>query len=159
MYCIHCGQQIADGSPFCTACGGVQNAGGAARSRSAATPGTVMPQTPQTRQTDWTNSFFDGGLLGLVGVNIVVFFVSLLTIGLAWPALQCFKLRWVYRHTVVGGYRLRFTGTGMQLFGKYILWVLLTIITVTIYAWWLPIKYRKWEVSHLEIDSMIPNNQ
>lgn len=97
--------------------------------------------------------------MGLIGVNLAVAFVSFITLGLAWPALWCFRMRWVYKHTVIGGYRLKFTGKGGQLFGKYLLWVLLTIVTLTIYAWWLPIKYKKWEISHVEIDSMIPNNR
>ena len=104
---------------------------------------------------NWANSYFDGGLLGLIGVNLVVSILSALTLGLAWPALWCYKLRWVYSHTVVGGYRLKFNGKGGQLFGKYILWVLLTIVTLSIYAWWIPIKYKKWETSHVQIDSVV----
>lgn len=100
-------------------------------------------------------SYFDGGLLGLLGVKILSGFVSMISLGFAWPAMYCFEKRWIYKHTVVGGYRLKFTGTGMQLFGKYILWTFLTIITLGIYGLWLPIKYQKWETKHIEIDSQI----
>lgn len=117
-------------------------------------PRPAVPADPVA--TDWNNSFFDGGLLGLIGVNLVVSLVSLITFGLAWPALTCFRLRWIYKHTCIGGYRLRFTGKGIQLFGKFWLWVLLSIVTLTIYTWWVPIKYKQWETKHVVIDSMIP---
>ncbi len=110
---------------------------------------TVM-ETVKTKE-----SYFDGGLLGLLGVKILSAFVSMITLGFAWPAMYCFEKRWIYKHTVVGGYRLKFTGTGMQLFGKYILWTFLTIITIGIYGLWLPIKYQKWETKHIEIDSQV----
>ncbi len=106
--------------------------------------------------TDWNNSFFDGGLLGLFGVNLCIWFVSLITLGFAWPALHCFKLRWFYRHTCIGGYRLKFTGTGWSLFGHYILWSFLTIITLGIFGFWFGIKLHKWEISHVVIDSVVP---
>ena len=162
MYCIQCGKQIDDGSAFCSECGSKQGAEMQPIEPEAINMQLFPYQQPSTvpmTNTSWTNSYFDGGLLGLIGVNLAVAFVSFITLGLAWPALWCFRLRWVYKHTVVGGYRLKFTGRGGQLFGKYLLWVLLTVVTFTIYAWWLPIKYKKWEVSHIEIDSMIPNNR
>ena len=167
MYCIQCRKQIEDGSFFCTSCGARQNG----ETQPVVNNPVVTPYVPNTYvqqpqptmqspiNTNWANSYFDGGLLGLIGVNFAVAFVSFITLGLAWPALRCFRLRWVYKHTVVGGYRLKFNGKGGQLFGKYLLWILLTIVTATIYAWWLPIKYKKWEVSHIEIDSMIPDNR
>lgn len=124
MYCIQCGKQIEDGSAYCPECGNKQEA----EMRPVAPEAINMPpfsfQQPSpipVANTNWTNSYFDGGLLGLIGVNLAVAFGSFITLGLAWPALWCFRLRWVYKHTVVGGYRLKFTGRGGQLFGKYLL--------------------------------------
>lgn len=147
MYCINCGKEIENNSAFCSECWAKQETQPKCVNEYNITP------------TDWKNSYFDGGLLGLIGVNLASFFLSLITIGLAWPAIYCYKMRWIYRHTVVGGYRLKFNGKGSQLFGKFIVWMLLTIVTATIYAWWLPIKIRKWETKHIEIDSMVPANQ
>ncbi|WP_195451414.1 zinc-ribbon domain-containing protein [Anaeromassilibacillus sp. 1001302B_160321_C8] len=160
MYCIQCGKQIDDGSAFCPECGSKQEAEIQTVTHEAINSQPfISPSSSSMANTNWANSYFDGGLMGLIGVNLAVAFVSFITLGLAWPALWCFRMRWVYKHTVIGGYRLKFTGKGGQLFGKYLLWVLLTIVTLTIYAWWLPIKYKKWEISHVEIDSMIPNNR
>ncbi len=44
--------------------------------------------------------------------------------------------------------RSEFDGTGAQLFGSYIKWFLLCIITIGIYSLWLPIKIQQWKVKH-----------
>ena len=93
-------------------------------------------------------SKFTGGLLGLIGVNIVVFFVICITFGIAYPWMCCYKERWVAKHTYIDGAQLTFDGTGGQLFGNYIKWVLLTIITLGIYSFWLNIKLKQWVVKH-----------
>lgn len=41
-----------------------------------------------------------------------------------------------------------FDGTAAGLFGNWIKWFLLTLITVGIYGFWLDIKLEKWIVSH-----------
>ena len=51
---------------------------------------------------------------------------------------------WKTRHTVIDGQRLYFDGTGAQLFGNWIKWFLLTIITLGIYSFWLKIKTEQW---------------
>ena len=77
-------------------------------------------------------SKFDGGLLGLIGVNLLTCLVSLITLTIAVPWMVCYKERWISRHTVIDGRRLTFDGSGIQLFGNYIKWLLLTIITIGI---------------------------
>lgn len=52
------------------------------------------------------------------------------------------------KHTVIDGKRLVFDGKGVQLFGQYIKWFLLSIITLGIYSFWLNIKMKQWVVSH-----------
>ena len=93
-------------------------------------------------------SKFDGGLLGLIGVNLLTCLVSLITLTIAVPRMVCYKERWISRHTVIDGRRLTFDGSGIQLFGNYIKWLLLTIITIGIYSLWLGIKMKKWVVMH-----------
>lgn len=112
----------------------------------------AVNQNVQLSENEWKNSYFDGGFWGLFGVSLLSALVTIITLGLGYPAMYCFRMRWIYRHTVVGGYRLKFNGTGGQLFGKYILWTFLTIITIGIFGLWLPIKYKKWETKHIEID-------
>ncbi len=113
---------------------------------SASAPAQVTPVT---------ESRFEGSFWGNLGVTIVVYLVTVITFSLAWPAMWCYRLRWVYSNTVIGGYRLKFTGKGGQLFGKYIVWLLLSIVTLGVYALFVPIKYKKWETKHVEIDSKL----
>jgi uncharacterized membrane protein YjgN (DUF898 family) len=91
----------------------------------------------------------------LIGVRLAIALGSFVTLGLAYPALFCFERRWYYSHTVINGYRLKFTGTGMQIFGKHLLWSLLTLLTLGIYSFWIPIKYQKWETKHVRFDARV----
>lgn len=93
-------------------------------------------------------SSFTGGILGLIGVNLWMIILTIITIGIGLPWALCFKERWYTKHTVIDGYQLCFDGNGFQLIGHYILWVVLTIITLGIYSFWLGIKMKQWIVSH-----------
>ena len=95
-------------------------------------------------------SYFDGGLLQLIGWQILSGIVTMLTLGICYPWAICMLYRWEAKHTVINGRRLKFTGTAMQLFGNWIKWILLTIITLGIYAFWLNIKLIQWKTKHTE---------
>lgn len=94
------------------------------------------------------SSKFTGGLLGLIGTNILQFLLCLITLGIGAPWAICIKQRWLAKHTIIDGQQLYFDGTGAQLFGNYIKWFLLTIITLGIYGFWLDLKMRSWIVMH-----------
>ncbi|MFW5795244.1 MAG: DUF898 family protein [Bacillota bacterium] len=93
-------------------------------------------------------SKFDGGILGLIGVNLVAFFITLITLGIALPFAITYKQRWVAKHTIIDGKRLIFKGSGMGLFGTWIKIFLLTIITIGIYGFWAGLTVKKWVVKH-----------
>ena len=95
-------------------------------------------------------SYFDGGLLQLIGWKLLGFIVTVCTFGICFPWAICMVYRWETKHTVIEGERLRFTGTAVQLFGNWIKWLLLTIITFGIYGLWVSIKLKKWIVKHTE---------
>lgn len=165
MFCVMCGAKLDDNAVFCTSCGARQEARAPQPEPVAANaafnaPTAEIPVIPHNAvmTTNWKQSFFDGSLWGLIGVSLLTAFVSLITLGLAAPGLTCYRLRWIYKHTCIGGYRLKFTGRGWPLFGKYLLWFFLTVITIGIYGFWVPIKYKKWEISHVEIDSVVAPN-
>ena len=89
-------------------------------------------------------SRFTGGLLGLIGINILQAVLIGITLGFGAPWAICLKERWMAEHTIIDGQRLTFDGTGGQLFGNYIKWFLLTLITFGIYGFWLDIKLKQW---------------
>lgn len=93
-------------------------------------------------------SKFTGGLLGLIGVGIVMFVLTVFTLGIAYPFAVAYKERWYAKHTIIEGKQLVFVGTGIGLFGNYIKWLLLTIITLGVYAFWLNIKIKQWKIKN-----------
>ena len=95
-------------------------------------------------------SYFDGGLLQLIGWQILGGLITVLTLGICYPWAICMIYRWEAKHTVINGRRLKFNGTAMQLFGSWIKWLLLTIITLGIYSFWLNIKLIQWKTKHTE---------
>ncbi|NEW65679.1 DUF898 family protein [Carnobacteriaceae bacterium zg-84] len=93
-------------------------------------------------------SYFDGGLLSLVGHILFGTIITVLTLGICYPWAVCLIYRWKTKHTVIEGHRLIFTGTAMGLFGNWIKWLLLSIITLGIYSFWVGIKLEQWKTKH-----------
>ena len=94
------------------------------------------------------NSYFDGGLLQLIGWKILGGLVTVCTLGICYPWAFCMVYGWEAKHTVINGKRLAFDGSAFQLFGNWIKWLLLTIITFGIYSFWLGIALKKWKTKH-----------
>lgn len=95
---------------------------------------------------DDNSSYFTGTALGLFGHKILSFLLKILIIGI--PFAECMMEGWYVRHKVIDGVRITFDGNGLQLLGKKIVWLLLTIITFGIYSFWFKVKKKKWVVHH-----------
>jgi uncharacterized membrane protein YjgN (DUF898 family) len=93
-------------------------------------------------------SYFDGGLLNLIGVALLGFIITTITFGICYPWALCMVYGWRINHTVIEGRRLRFNGTAISLFGQWIKWLFLSIITLGIYSFWLGIALEKWKVKN-----------
>ena len=93
-------------------------------------------------------SYFDGGLLQLIGWRILGFLVTVFTFGICYPWEFCMVYNWETSHTVINGHRLSFDGKAIQLFGNWIKWALLCIVTLGIYSFWLSIALKKWKTKH-----------
>ena len=55
---------------------------------------------------------------------------------------------WKINHTVIEGRRLKFNGTAVGLFGNWIKWLLLIVVTFGIYGFWVHIKLEQWKVKN-----------
>jgi len=55
---------------------------------------------------------------------------------------------WKINHTTINGKRLKFNGSAMGLFGLWIKWLLLCIVTLGIYSFWIFISLEKWKVKN-----------
>jgi uncharacterized membrane protein YjgN (DUF898 family) len=75
--------------------------------------------------------------------------LTVITLGIGAPWAVAYRQRWLISHTKIKGKRLTFDGTGGQLFGNYIKWRLLSLITLGIYgAFFLPIRMQQWVAKH-----------
>jgi len=116
---------------------------------------TFDPETPghvTKGESKFTMGFFDFFL-----VNIGVYVVSVFTLFLALPWAICYQQKQLAAHTYIDGYQLEFEGTGGALFGQYIKWFLLTVITLGLYSLWLGVAMKQWSVSKTIItDASLP---
>lgn len=103
-------------------------------------------------------SYFDGGYLAYIGYTLVAVFVSLITLGIAFPWMCCLFQRWKARHTVICGKRMEFDGTGLQLIGNYLLWMFLSVLTFGVYSLWMTISVKKWIAKHTHYQGEEDNN-
>lgn len=101
-----------------------------------------------TEQRKGRQSFFDGGLLELIGWTILGTLATIISFGLLYPWYICRLYGWHIDHTVIDGKRMKFTGTAFSLFNHWLKWWLLTIITLGIYSFWLRIKLEDWKASN-----------
>lgn len=93
-------------------------------------------------------SYFDGGLLQLIGWSILGGLITIFTLGICYPWALCMVYGWKINHTVIDGRRLKFNGSAIGLFGNWILWLFLSYITLDIYSFWLGIALEKWKVKN-----------
>lgn len=94
------------------------------------------------------DSRFTGRFWGYLGRYLLTAFVGAITCGIALPWMFCWLLKWQKSNTYVDGYRLAFDGKGHQLLGRSLLWILLTVVTLGLYAFYLPIAAAKWVTKH-----------
>lgn len=96
-------------------------------------------------------SKFTGGLLGMIGVGFWAGLITMLTCGICTPWAICLVQSWYTKHTTIDGHQLVFDGTGGELFGTFIKWILLCFVTFGIYGLWLPIKMQQWITKHTHL--------
>lgn len=96
---------------------------------------------------------FDGWFGQQALITLFGAVISVLTLGLALPATATASARWRATHTVLDGRRLTFDGKGVQLFGNYIKWWLLSVVTLGIYAWFIPNRLRAWKAKHTHYEN------
>jgi hypothetical protein len=112
---------------------------------------TEANQTATPVASSSKKSFFDGGLLSLIGNTILNALIIIFTLGIAYPWVYCRSINWRCKHTVVDGYRVSFSGKALDIFGKWVLWILLFIVTLGIYGFWIPCKLHDFEAKNSKL--------
>ena len=104
MFCSNCGTKLNDDAIFCPSCGTKQSEAAEANTTSASfapIPDPIIPNIPipeiplpkvsipgvNNESASWKDSKFDGGFWGLFGVSFLFVFVSIITLGFAYPAM------------------------------------------------------------------------
>ena len=101
-----------------------------------------------TRKPKVNYSLFDGITWEYIGISLLTGLLNLFSFGLLSPFCETLMYSWRINHTTYDTIDMEFDGKGWQLFGNYIKWTFLTIITLGIYGLWVPIRKIQWEVKH-----------
>ena len=112
----------------------------------------VFQEVNPQKKTVRTDSYFDGGLLELIGWKILAALITGVTFGIAYPWAKCMLYSWQIKHTVYNGKRLKFEGTGGELFVNMFKWFFFTLITLGIYAFVIPVRKARWVVSNIHYE-------
>jgi uncharacterized membrane protein YjgN (DUF898 family) len=95
---------------------------------------------------------FDGGAATYLGTGILAVLVTVFTAGICYPFALVLKERWRAKHSYIDGQRLIFTGSAWGLFGNWIKWLLLSVITIGIYLFWVAPRIAKWKWENTDFD-------
>lgn len=87
---------------------------------------------------------FDGGAATYWGTMLLAFIITVVTLGICYPFALVLKERWRCKHSFIDGQPLQFNGSGWGLFGHWIKWLFLCIITLGIYSFWVAPRVQKW---------------
>lgn len=161
-FCSQCGTKNSKDARFCSGCGAElddlaenQPSDGRQAPTTAMTQATEQAAVPAEPPYNTLESRFTGGAFANFFINLVVIIVTACTLLLAYPAMLCWKMRWQTKHTYINGRHLVFDGKAMQLFGKYIIWLLLSIITLGIYyLLCMRVNLLKWSTKHTHIEGV-----
>lgn len=93
-------------------------------------------------------SEFRASVLEYVLHIIIIWILSILSFELLTPWLLAANYKWEAENTYINGRGLCFDGKGSQLIGKWIIWILLTIITFGLDGLILPLRLKQWVISH-----------
>jgi len=95
-------------------------------------------------------SKFKGSVLDFFVNCIIVSLMCTFTLGIATPWAVCRMMNWVCTNSTISGKQAKFNGKGGQLFGLFIKWWLLTLITFGIYGLWASRNMIKWVIENTE---------
>ena len=93
-------------------------------------------------------SKYDGTVLETFLYTLGAGLIMSFTCYIATPWAICFLWNFIISHVTIDGKRLSFDGNGGQLFGNWIKWLGLTIITFGIYGFWVMPRMYHWVAKH-----------
>ena len=88
---------------------------------------------------------FDGGAATYFGTALLGLLVTVATLGICFPFAVVLQQRWRAKHSMIDGRRLRFVGSAWGIFGRWLWWLFLIVITFGIYSFWVMPRMEKWK--------------
>ena len=93
-----------------------------------------------------------------MGTGLLGFLITVCTLGICYPFAFVLVQRWRAKHSYIDGQQLIFTGSAIGLFGSWVKWLFLCIITVGIYGFWVGPRIARWKWEHTDFHSAYPQN-
>ena len=79
--------------------------------------------------------------------------ITALAFEICYPFALVYRERRKAKRSYVDGRQLVFTGSALDLFGNWIKWLLLSIVTLGIYVFWVGPRVQKWIWEHTTVTS------
>ena len=95
---------------------------------------------------------FHGGAATYVGTALLGALITICTFGICYRFALVLRERWRAKHSSIDGYPLVFTGSATALFGNWIKWFLLIVVTFGIYLFWVGPRIAAWKWEHTDFD-------
>ncbi len=99
---------------------------------------------------------FRGGAGTYFGTGLLAALITIFTLGICYPFALVLRERWRAKHAYIDGRQLVFTGSAWALFGNWIKWFLLMIITLGIYSFWVGPRIARWKWEHTDFATTRP---
>jgi len=89
---------------------------------------------------------FRGGAANWFGTQLLGLLITIGTLGICYPFAVVLVERWRAKNTYLQGRQLKFVGSAWGIFGRWIGWLLLIIITLGIYSFWVYPRLTQWRI-------------
>lgn len=94
---------------------------------------------------------WEGGAFMLFVHLLAMDLITVFTLGLLFPVGLNLVITYVVEHMVIGGEKVSFGGSGLGLLGHWIVWWILSIITLGIYVFWAMTHMVDWVAENAHI--------
>lgn len=91
-------------------------------------------------------------------LRMMALLISALVVEICYPFALVRRERLKAKHSYVGGRQLVFTGSAWVLFGHWMKWLLLTVVTLGVYALWVGPRIQKWKYENTALAGADPGS-
>ena len=93
-------------------------------------------------------SYYDNTLSHMIVHHLKMIVLGIITLGFAYPWILCSQQKMICAHSVICGKRLKFIGNPKELIDHWVLWWLLTILTLGLYSFVTKLRFQQWIIAN-----------